>query len=97
MTNATENEKLQPMKNKSQLSKVLKDFCDSTSLHGYGYLYNINGFVFLKIIWVFVILAMTALGISFFVKHTKEYLDSTILTTIETSSASLSVSMLALE
>ena len=93
MTNARENEKLQPMKNKSNLSKILKDFCDSTSLHGYGYLYNINGYVFFKIIWVFVILAMTALGHYLFVKHTKEYLNSTILTTIETSSASLSVSM----
>ena len=91
MTNARENEKLQPMKNKSNLSKILKDFCDSTSLHGYGYLYNVDS-IFLKLVWGFVILMMTGLGIIFFVKHTKEYQDSTIITTIETSSASLSVS-----
>ena len=77
--------------NKNQSSKLFKNFCDSTSLHGYGYLYNSDS-IFVKIIWVFVILAMTALGISFLANHTKEYLDSRILTTIETSSAPLSVS-----
>ena len=82
---------LKAIMNKNQTSKLLKKFCDSTSLHGYGYLYNSDS-IFVKIIWVFVILAMTALGILFLANHTKEFLDSRILTTIETSSAPLSVS-----
>ena len=84
------NNRKKRIKEKSQLSKLLKDFCDSTSLNGYGYLYSVDS-IFLKIGWIFVILGMTGLGIFSFVIYTKEYLDSKILTTIETSSASLSV------
>ena len=86
-----ENDRFQPIRNNSHLSKVLKDFCDSTSLHGYGYLYNVDS-ILMKLVWGFVILTMAGLGLFFFVKHTKEYHDSTIITTIETSSASLDVS-----
>ena len=84
------NNRKKRIKEKSQLSKLLKDFCDSISLNGYGYLYSVDS-IFLKIGWIFVILGMTGLGIFSFMIYTKEYLDSKILTTIETSSASLSV------
>ena len=71
--------------------KIFKDFCQSTSLHGYSYLYNTNS-VALRIAWVFVILIMTYLGITFVVNNTNAYFKSSIVTSIETSSASLSVS-----
>ena len=73
--------------------KIFKDFCQSTSLHGYSYLYNTNSLA-LRIVWICVILIMTYLGITFLVNNTNAYLKSTIVTSIETSSASLSVSLL---
>ena len=70
--------------------KVFKEFCESTSLHGYSYLYNADS-IFSKIVWAFVILAATGLGIMFLTNQTKEYLDGTVTTTIETFSAPLKV------
>ena len=77
---------------KSNTRKVLNGFCESTSLHGYSYWYSADSFV-LKVCWTFVILAATCLGVVFLANQTKEYLDGTILTTIETSSAPLDVSI----
>ena len=77
---------------KSNARKVLKDFCESTSLHGYSYWYNADSFI-LKVAWTFAILAATCLGVLFLGNQTREYLDRTILTTIETSSAPLDVSI----
>ena len=76
---------------KSQPGKVFKEFCESTSLHGYPYLYIANSLI-LKILWVIVIVAATFLGIVFLVSNTNDYLEARIVTTIESSSASLSVS-----
>ena len=76
---------------KSNTRKVLKDFCESTSLHGYGYLYN-NDSIFLKLFWLFVIFCMTGLSILLLVQNTIEFLEHEIYTTTETSSAPISVS-----
>ena len=77
---------------KSKARKVLNDFCESTSLHGYSYWYRADSLI-LKVTWTFVILAATCLGVAFLANQTKEYLAGTILTTIETSSAPLDVSI----
>ena len=77
---------------KSKARKVLNDFCESTSLHGYSYWYSADSLI-LKVAWTFVIIAATCLGVAFLANQTKEYLDGTILTTIETSSAPLDVSI----
>ena len=69
---------------------MFKEFCQSTSLHGYSYLYG-NSNLALKVVWLFVILAMTGLGIFFLVLNTKQFLEARIDTTIETSSAPISV------
>ena len=76
---------------KSNTRKVLKDFCESTSLHGYGYIYN-NNSTFLKSFWLLVIVSTTGLGIFLLVQNTIEFLEHEIYTTTETSSAPLSVS-----
>ena len=73
--------------------KILKDFCESTSLHGYSYLYIATS-IFMKVLWVFVIVAMTALGIVFVVINTNDYLEANIVTTIESSTAPLEVSFI---
>ena len=71
---------------------VFKEFCASTSLHGYSYLYNANSII-LKIVWAFVILTATGLGAMFLTKQTKEYLSGTVITTIESFSTPLEVRM----
>ena len=76
---------------KSNTGRILKEFCESTSLHGYGYIYN-NESIALKLFWLFIILNMTGLGILFLVTNTMEFLEHKVYTTTETSSAPISVS-----
>ena len=84
------NQKIKP-RSKNNTRKILKDFCESTSLHGYGYIYN-NDSIVLKLFWLFVIFSMTGLGILLLVQNTIEFLEYGIYTTTETSSAPISVS-----
>ena len=70
--------------------QIFKEFCESTSLHGYSYLYNANS-ITLKCIWSIVILFMTGIGIYLSFKNTIEYLNAGIVTNIESSTAPLDV------
>ena len=81
------------LESKAQPAKVFKDFCESTSLHGYSYLYIATS-TLMKIIWIVWIVIATALGIGFVVSNTNDYLGAKIVTTIESSSAPLDVSFL---
>ena len=83
-------------KHTSKSLVVFREFCQSTSLHGYSYLIIAESLV-LKLLWLVVILGMTGLGIQFLVTHTQEYLKGRILTTVESYSAPLSVSWLELK
>ena len=74
-----------------QTPKVLKDFCESTSLHGYNHFY-IADLVLAKIIWGVIILIATGTGLNFLVTNTKAYMQATIVTNIESSSDNLQVS-----
>ena len=76
-----------------QTAKVFKEFCESTSLHGYPYLFIANSII-LKILWSIVIIAFTCIGIGFVISNTNDYLSSNIITTIDTSSEPLTVSVL---
>ena len=76
---------------KNNTGRILKDFCESTSLHGYGYIYDDHSIV-LKLFWIFVILIMTGLGILLLVTNTVEFLEHKVYTTTETTSAPISVS-----
>ena len=69
---------------------VFKDFCESTSLHGYSYLF-IGNSIFLKIIWTIVILLMTCVGAMFLMNNTVNYWNARLITTLESSSAPLKV------
>ena len=64
------------------LVQVFKEFCESTSLHGYSYLYNTNSTI-LKMSWIIVILFMTGIAIFFSIANTNEYLKSGLVTQIE--------------
>ena len=75
---------------KVQLKTVVKNFCESTTLHGYNYLYNTNS-TFDQILWLFVIIVMTGLGMNFLLINTQEFLQMKISTSIETSTEALKV------
>ena len=72
--------------------RVFQEFCESISLHGYSYLSNANS-ILSKFFWFLVILVMTSLGIFLLVKNTTEYLNAGIVTTIQSSSSDLKVSI----
>ena len=72
------------------LAQIFNDFSVATSLHGYGYLGGVNSMI-LKVIWILVITIMTGLGITFVAINTDEYFKARITTTIESSTADLSV------
>ena len=76
---------------KYQTAKVLKDFCESTSLHGYSYLYLTDSII-LKCLWSVVILVATGFGIYFLATNAEAYYEAKIVTNIESASANLSVS-----
>ena len=73
--------------------RVLKDFCESTSLHGFNYLSNGTS-IAQKVFWVIIITIMTVMGISLLVQNTGDFCNSRIVTTINSSSAPLDVSMI---
>ena len=73
--------------------RILKDFCESTSLHGFNYLSNGTS-IAQKVFWVIVITTMTVMGISLLVQNTGDFCNSRIVTTINSSSAPLDVSMI---
>ena len=73
-------------------TSLIKDFCESTSLHGVGFLYTANT-LFTKLVWIIAIIAMTVVGAVFLSQNTMAYNNSKLVTTIESSIADLSVSM----
>ena len=78
---------------KFEVARNFKDFCESTSLHGYNYLHMTTS-ITLKIFWSIVITTMTGTGIWFLVKNTNDYMTSSIVTNIESTSGQLTVSMI---
>ena len=91
MQNFDQRERVRSL-SKNEIGKVFRDFCQSTTLHGYHYLYDNESHILMKIIWFFVIMAMTGLGILFLAVNTKQFLDQKILSTVESFSAPLTVS-----
>ena len=69
---------------------ISKEFCESTSLHGYSYLYNSHS-IASKIVWTITILTSICLGTFLLAIQTKQFLDKEIITTVETSSLPLRV------
>ena len=77
---------------KEGVSRAVKGYCESTSLHGYSYLNNANS-IFMKTFWFLVIMTATSFGIVLLVQNTIEYLNSNIVTTIQSSNSDLKVSI----
>ena len=87
------SDKLMEKLSKLQAPKALKDFCESTTLHGYSYFYIADS-ILSKIVWAVIILIATGIGINFLVINTKAYMQATIVTSIESASDNLHVSNL---
>ena len=66
-------------------NSLIKDFCESTSIHGVGFLYTANT-LFTKLVWILAIIAMIVVGAVFLVNNTVAYNKSKLITTIESSS-----------
>ena len=76
---------------KNETTLIFKEFCNSTSLHGYSYLNNFENII-IKVLWAFVILTMTGLGCFFVATNTSDYIQTRLVTNIESATADLSVS-----
>ena len=95
MSSAIDN----PIHNKSMLlphsegytAKILEEFCELTSLHGFSFLNKANT-IAVKLIWIFAIIVMMGVGTQFIVNNTDAYINSRLVTNIESSTANLSVS-----
>ena len=70
---------------------MIKYFCESTSLHGFSFLSLANG-AYTKLVWILAIISMTVVGATLLLKHTHDYMNSGLVTNIESSTATLSVS-----
>ena len=88
--NAQQGEKMQNSTIIEDLRKIFRQFCESVSLHGYSYLYS-SGLVIVKIFWILAIIGCTFLAGIFLLTNTKDYINARIVTTIESSTASLDV------
>ena len=65
----------------TNIKRLMKDFCQSTTLHGYSYLNNADSII-AKVLWGVMITAATGLGIAFLVSNTNAYMKATIVTNI---------------
>ena len=81
-----------PLPNGKQTRFTFKEFCNNTTLHGYNHLYIIDSFI-IKIFWIIAIIAMTGVSIGFLVDNTNEYVNSRLVTNVESYAADLSVSI----
>ena len=70
----------------------IKEFCESTSLHGFSFLYNAKS-IGVRLVWIFAIVAMMGVGTYFLVDNTNAYLKSKLMTSTESSSSYLDVSI----
>ena len=72
-------------------AKIIEEFCDLTSLHGFSFLNKANT-IAVKLVWISAIIGMMGVGTQFLVNNTSAYINSRLVTNIESSTANLSVS-----
>ena len=88
-----------PIQNKMMLlpssegytAKILEEFCELTSLHGFSFLNKANTMA-VKLVWISAIIVMMGVGTQFIVNNTDAYINSRLVTNIESSTANLSLS-----
>ena len=90
-SDSTNNKKSPLLTSESRIGKLTREFCKSTSLHGFGFLYNAKT-VAERLVWILAIVAMMGVSVFFLILNTNAYLKSGLNTNIESSTADLSVS-----
>ena len=68
------------------------EFCERTSLHGWQHIHRVNtrkG----RIVWLSIVLASLSVALLFLTTATKDFANRAVVTTIETTTASLQVSL----
>ena len=76
---------------KGPSQKTIKEFCELTSLHGIGFLYQAST-ITRRLFWITAIIGLQAVGTYFLIVNTESYINSRLVTNIESSTANLSVS-----
>ena len=69
------------------------EFCQQTSLHGWQYLGK-GGGTKGKIVWLFIVLSSLGVASVFLVTSAEDFVNRAVVTTIQTTTASLQVSAL---
>ena len=79
--------------NTSPTTIAFREFCASTSLHGWHHLNqvkNTNG----RVVWLVIVIASLAVASVFLGTAAIDFMDRSVVTTIETTTASLQVGLL---
>ena len=66
----------------------LKKYCEQTSLHGWNYIAQDKREW--KLVWAFVVLASVAMASTFIYKAAEDFMNSTVVTTIHSTTVPLS-------
>ena len=69
----------------------VRDFCESTSLHGFSFMYH-SKTIATRSVWVIAIVALLGVGTFFLVDNTDAYFKSRLVTNIESFTDDLDVS-----
>ena len=91
MNNSSNNQKNVLTSSDSKFGKMIEEFCELTSLHGFSFLYK-SSKITVKMIWILAIISVIGVGVFFLIGNTKAYIQSRLVTNIESSTANLSVS-----
>ena len=91
MNNSSNNQKNMLTFSASKTGKMIEEFCELTSLHGFSFLYKAKN-ITVKMIWIIAIISVIGIGVFFLIGNTEAYIKSRLVTNIESSTANLSVS-----
>ena len=91
MTLPTNNHKNMFTSSDSKTGKMIEEFCELTSLHGFSFMYKAKN-ITVKMIWIIAIISVIGIGVFFLIGNTEAYIQSRLVTNIESSTANLSVS-----
>ena len=79
--------------NDSSSKNIIKQFCELSSFHGIAFLFN-AATVLQRSFWILSIICLTSVGIYLIISNTESYVNSRIVTNIDSNTAKLTVSKL---
>lgn len=82
---------LGPKRREEDAQSAFREFCASTSLHGWHHLNRNNSHG--KAVWLFIVVASLGVASVFLATAVEDFLNRSVVTTIETTTASLQVNI----